>query len=65
MWKRVSHFDFGKTDVDGMILQLSAVEWSDLLWGDCVDECVRKFYDAVYECFELYVPKYIVKKIPL
>jgi hypothetical protein len=44
-----------------MILQLSAVEWSDLLRGDCVDKCVQKFYDANYECFELYVPKCIVK----
>jgi hypothetical protein len=44
-----------------MILQLSAVDWSDLFRGDCVDECVRKFYDAIYKCFELYVPKYIVK----
>jgi hypothetical protein len=44
-----------------MILQLSAVDWSDLLRGDCVNECVWKFYDAVYEWFELYVPKYIVK----
>jgi hypothetical protein len=44
-----------------MILQLSAVDWSDLLPSDCVDECVQKFYDAIYECFELYVPKYIVQ----
>jgi hypothetical protein len=44
-----------------MILQLSAVEWSNLLGGDCVDGCVQKFYDAIYECFGLYVPKYIVK----
>jgi hypothetical protein len=34
-----------------MILQLSAVEWSDLLRGDYVDECVQEFY----------LPKYIVK----
>jgi hypothetical protein len=46
MCKCVSRFDFGKADDDGMILQLSAVDWSDL-FGD--------------ECFELYVPKYIVK----
>jgi hypothetical protein len=56
MCRRVSRFDFGKTDVDGMILQLSAVEWSDLLWG--VPGCVQKFYYAIYECFELHVPKY-------
>jgi hypothetical protein len=56
MWKRVSHFDFGKADVDEMILQLLAVDWSDLLRSDCVDECVWKFYDAIYECFELFVP---------
>jgi hypothetical protein len=61
MCKHFSHFYFGKADVDGMIFQLSAVDWSDLLEGDCVDECVQKFYDAIYECFELYVPKYIVK----
>jgi hypothetical protein len=36
-----------------MILQLSAVDWSDLLWGSSSD--------AIYECFELFVPKYIVK----
>jgi hypothetical protein len=58
MCKRVSCFDFGKADVDGMILQLSAVDWSDLLWGECVDERVRKFYYAIYECFELFVLKY-------
>jgi hypothetical protein len=23
--------------------------------------CVQKFYDAIYECFEIYVPKYIMK----
>jgi hypothetical protein len=63
MCKRVSRFDFSKADVDGMILQLSAVDWSDLLRGDCVDACVQKFYDAIYECFELYVPKYILKKL--
>jgi hypothetical protein len=61
MCKRVSRFDFEKADVDGMILQLSAYDWSDLLRDDCVDECVQKFYDAIYECFELYIPKYIVK----
>jgi hypothetical protein len=44
-----------------MILQLSTVDWSDLLRGDYVNECVRKFYDAIYDCFELFVPKYIVK----
>jgi hypothetical protein len=27
----------------------------------CVDECVRKLYDAIYECFELFVSKYMVK----
>jgi hypothetical protein len=59
--KRFSCFDFGKADVDGMILQLSAVDWSDLLGGDCVDERVRKFYYRIYECFELFVLKYIVK----
>jgi hypothetical protein len=61
MCKRVSRFDFGKADVDVVTLQLSAVDWSDLFRGDCVDECVRKFYDAIYECFELCVPKYMVK----
>jgi hypothetical protein len=62
MCRRVSRFDFGIADVDGMILQPSAVEWSsNLLQGDCVDGCVQKFYDAIYECFQLYVPKYIVK----
>jgi hypothetical protein len=60
MYKRVSRFDFGKANVDGMILKLSALDWSDLLRGDCVDECVRKFYDAIYEICELYVPKYTI-----
>jgi hypothetical protein len=41
MCKRFSHFHFGKADVDEMILQLSAVDWSDLLRGDCVDKCVQ------------------------
>jgi hypothetical protein len=31
MCKRVSRFDFGKADVGRIILQLSAVDWSDLL----------------------------------
>jgi hypothetical protein len=31
MCMRVSHFDFCKADVDKMVLQLSAVDWSDLL----------------------------------
>jgi hypothetical protein len=44
-----------------MILQLSAVDWPDLLRNDCIDECVQKFYGAIFECFEVYVPKYIVK----
>jgi hypothetical protein len=48
MCRRISRFDFGKADVDGMILQLSA-------------GCVQRLYDAINECFELYVPKYIVK----
>jgi hypothetical protein len=61
MCKRVSRFDFGKAVVDGLILELSAVHCSDLFRGDCVDKCVQKFYDAIYECFELYVPKYILK----
>jgi hypothetical protein len=61
MYKRVSRFDFGKADVDEMILHLSAVDWLDLLRSDCVYECVQKFYDAIYECFELYVPKCIVR----
>jgi hypothetical protein len=42
-----------------MILQLSAVDWSDILRSNCVDEWVQKFYDAIYECIELYVPKYV------
>jgi hypothetical protein len=58
MYKRVSRFDFGKANVDGMILELSVLDWSDLLRGDCVDEWVPKFYDAIYEICELYVPKY-------
>jgi hypothetical protein len=53
MCRRVSHFYFGKADVDEMILQLSAVDWSDLFRSDCVDECIQKFYDAI----ELYVPR--------
>jgi hypothetical protein len=53
MCKRVSHFDFGKADC-------RRNDWSALLRSDCVDECVQKFYDAIYECFEYYVPKYIV-----
>jgi hypothetical protein len=44
-----------------IILQLSAVKWSDPLRGDYVDGCVQRLYDAINECFELYVPKYIVK----
>jgi hypothetical protein len=61
MCKRVSLFDFGKTDVDELILPLLAVDWSVLFRGNCVDECIQKFYDAIYECFEIYVPKDIVK----
>jgi hypothetical protein len=53
MCRRVSRFDFGEADVDGIILQLSAVEWSDFVRGDCVDGFVQIFYDAIYECFEL------------
>jgi hypothetical protein len=34
MCRRVSRFDFCKPDVDKMILQLSAVDWSDLLRSD-------------------------------
>jgi hypothetical protein len=45
MCKRGSRFDFGNADVDKMILQLSAVDWSDLLRSDCV---VEWFYDGVY-----------------
>jgi hypothetical protein len=48
MCRRISRFDFGKADVDGMILQLSA-------------GCFQRLYDAINECFELYVPKNIVK----
>jgi hypothetical protein len=41
-------------------LQLSAGEWSDFFRGNCVDGCVQRFYDAIYEYFELYFPKNIV-----
>jgi hypothetical protein len=34
---------------------------SYFLRGDCVDGCGQKFYDAIYECFGLYVSKYIVE----
>jgi hypothetical protein len=60
--KCASQFDFSKFIVDEMILQLAAVGWLDLLRSDCcVDESVQKFYDAIYQCFELYAAKYIVK----
>jgi hypothetical protein len=61
MCKRVCRDDFCKADVDKMVLQLSALDSSDLLRSNCVDECFQKFYDAIYECFKLYVPKYVVK----
>jgi hypothetical protein len=52
MCKHVSRFDFGKADVDEIILQLSAVDRSGLVRSDCADECVQS-YDVI--------PKYIVK----
>jgi hypothetical protein len=41
-------FNFGKADVNEMVMQLSADDWSDFLGGDCVDEYVQNFYGDIY-----------------
>jgi hypothetical protein len=49
----VKRFDFGRADVDGICVQLAAVDWC-VLFSDLgiIDDCVEKFYIIVRECFD-------------
>jgi hypothetical protein len=56
--RRVKRFDFSQADVDGICVQLAAVDWCALFLDLGIDDCVKKIYITIRECFDRFVSFY-------
>ncbi|EFA13487.1 putative RNA-directed DNA polymerase from transposon BS-like Protein [Tribolium castaneum] len=55
-------FNFKKANFDCLYTTLQVVDWSELEKFSDVNEACRVFYETLYNCFELSVPKLFCRK---
>lgn len=60
---RKLYWNFKKANYLGICTQLNLVNWSSIFQGKDVNDCVKCFYDYMYDAIQRYVPVNLTKRL--